>query len=38
MFEGDVLKELPVVSVGLGAEVLVIFSPVTRTRGIGFAS
>ena len=38
MFEGGVLEELPVVSVRLGAEVLVIFSLVTGTRGVGFAS
>ena len=37
MFEGGMFEELPVVGVRLGAEVLVIFSMVTRAGGVGFA-
>ena len=38
VFKGGVFKELPVVGVRLCAKVLVVFSAVTRTRGVGFAS
>ena len=38
MFDRGVFEELPVVGVGLGAEVLVVFSAVARAGGVGFAS
>ena len=38
VFEGGVFEELPVVGVGLGTEVLVIFSAVARTGRVEFAA